>query len=253
MNLVASWSPLFAKGVRVLKRRVFGRAPRGVALSTARQVAPDFVLFFADPPANRYQIQQWLKPFEQLEGQWHTIIITMEVDTLRLLKGETTLPVIYCDRSRLIERVMEETSPKAVFYVNQNQANFRMLRFLEPRHVFLSHGESDKSYSVSNQIKAYDFAFVPGEAARERLSQLFGYDPSVRTKEVGRPAIEFFPREHRLERDEREVVLYAPTWEGDRGSMAYSSVVSHGERVVRALRDSGRFRIIYRPHPLLGA
>jgi hypothetical protein len=47
-------------------------------------------------------------------------------------------------------------------------------------------------------------------------------------------------------------VLYAPTWEGAQASMAYSSVHTHGEALVRSLLAAG-FRVVYRPHPRTGA
>ena len=56
-----------------------------------------------------------------------------------------------------------------VFYVNQNQQNFPAMRFADPAHVFICHGESDKDYMSSNQLKAYDRVFVAGTAARERI------------------------------------------------------------------------------------
>jgi hypothetical protein len=60
------------------------------------------------------------------------------------------------------------------------------------------------------------------------------------------------PAPEGLVRDERQVVLYAPTWEGDRPSMSYSSVASHGPALVRALVASGSHRVIFRPHPRTG-
>ena len=47
-------------------------------------------------------------------------------------------------------------------------------------------------------------------------------------------------------------MLYAPTWEGDRASIRYGSLVSHGGAIIAALRADPRVRIIYRPHPRLG-
>jgi hypothetical protein len=47
-------------------------------------------------------------------------------------------------------------------------------------------------------------------------------------------------------------VLYAPTWEGDRASIRYGSLVSHGAAIIGTLRADSRVRIIYRPHPRLG-
>jgi CDP-glycerol glycerophosphotransferase (TagB/SpsB family) len=47
-------------------------------------------------------------------------------------------------------------------------------------------------------------------------------------------------------------VLYAPTWEGAQPSVAYSSVLTHGEKLVDALLGDPRFTVVYRPHPLVG-
>ena len=52
--------------------------------------------------------------------------------------------------------------------------------------------------------------------------------------------------------DERTVVLYAPTWEGDRAAAAYGSIATHGVALVTALLQSPRHRVIYRPHPRSG-
>ena len=47
-------------------------------------------------------------------------------------------------------------------------------------------------------------------------------------------------------------MLYAPTWEGDRPSIRYSSVRSHGRAIVESLRADPGVRILYRPHPWIG-
>ena len=104
----------------------------------------------------------------------------------------------------------------------------------------------------SNQLKAYDRVFVAGKAARERiLRRLIDID-EARLIEVGRPQVDVdFPGPS-MPHDGRRVVLFAPTWEGDRASMRYSSVASHGPALVRSLVATGRHRVIYRPHPRTG-
>ena len=47
-------------------------------------------------------------------------------------------------------------------------------------------------------------------------------------------------------------VWFAPTWEGDRSSVAYGSLVSHGVEVVEALVADPSVRVVYRPHPRTG-
>jgi hypothetical protein len=119
--------------------------------------------------------------------------------------------------------------------------------------VFINHGESDKMYMTTNQYKAYDYAFIAGAAARERLGRvLWDYDLESRTIEIGRPQADHYSGALPYTPDDRTVVLYAPTWEGDRPSAHYGSIASHGETLVTALLATGRHRVIYRPHPRSG-
>src|SRR5699024_8071380 len=48
------------------------------------------------------------------------------------------------------------------------------------------------------------------------------------------------------------VVLYAPTWEGDRPAAAYGSIASHGVALTEAILASPAHRLVYRPHPRSG-
>ena len=52
--------------------------------------------------------------------------------------------------------------------------------------------------------------------------------------------------------DDRTVVLYAPTWEGDRPAAEYGSILTHGVALADAILASSRHRLIYRPHPRSG-
>ena len=114
-----------------------------------------------------------------------------------------------------------------MLYVNQNTRNFQMFRYGRRWHVFINHGESDKMYMTTNQYKAYDYALIAGDAARERLSRvLWDYDIDRRTIEIGRPQADHYSGTLPYTPDERTVVLYAPTWEGDRPSAHYGSIAT---------------------------
>jgi hypothetical protein len=129
------------------------------------------------------------------------------------------------------------------------------MRYPDMFHVFLSHGESEKgTYMATNQAKAYDFTFVAGDAAVDRIkANLIRFDWENRLIKIGRPQLDIpHPHEHDGEGAGRITVLYAPTWEGDRPSMSYGSIQSHGPAIVQALTASPRHRLIYRPHPRTG-
>jgi hypothetical protein len=127
------------------------------------------------------------------------------------------------------------------------------MRYGRMWHVFVNHGESDKMYMTTNQFKAYDYAFVAGDAALERLSaKLWDYDLEKRAVPIGRPQADHVAGVVPFDDDGRTVVLYAPTWEGDRASAAYGSIATHGVALVSALIATGRHRVVYRPHPRSG-
>ncbi|WP_400999409.1 CDP-glycerol glycerophosphotransferase family protein [Agromyces sp. GXQ0307] len=212
-------------------------------------------VYFADGKVNLYQLRQWYKPLARLAERHPVLILSRASGAALALLDESPLPVAYVRRVADLEHVIHEQDLHVVFYVNQNAKNFQMMRYGRRWHVFINHGESDKMYMTTNQFKAYDYALIAGDAARARLEKvLWDYDFDKRAIPIGRPQADHYLDGRALPYpdDDREVVLYAPTWEGDRGAAAYGSIASHGVDLVRALIATGRHRVIYRPHPRSG-
>jgi hypothetical protein len=210
-------------------------------------------LYFADGDVNMYQVRQWYKPLQRLAKSWPVVVLSRNPTGARALMADAALPVAFVPTVRDLEAYVAEQDIRVVLYVNQNTRNFQMFRYGHRWHVFINHGESDKMYMTTNQFKAYDYALIAGDAARERLSRvLWKYDLDSRTIAIGRPQADHFTGDLPYTPDDRIVVLYAPTWEGDRPSALYGSIRSHGEPLVRAVLASSRHRLIYRPHPRSG-
>lgn len=210
-------------------------------------------VYFADGPVNMYQMRQWYAPLRELAREWPVLVISRAVRGADALLRDDALPVAYAPTVGDVERVLAEQDIRVVFYVNQNTRNFQMFRYGRRWHVFINHGESDKMYMTTNQFKAYDYAFIAGDAARARLERtLWDYDLDRRTFAIGRPQADHYSGAVPYRADDRTVVLYAPTWEGDRPSAHYGSIVSHGEALVSALLATGKHRVVYRPHPRSG-
>jgi hypothetical protein len=211
-------------------------------------------VFFATGPENFYQFEQWRLPLEHLALQRPVFVIVDRPDTGDLVLRGTSLPVAFARGSGALEELVAERDVRVVLYLNQIESSFRMLRFASPVHIQIGHGESDKGGSVSNQHKAYDLTFVGGDAGRNRLSQaLRGFDANERTLAIGRPQLDHaYPGAPRWPRDAGLRVWYAPTWEGDRPSIAYGSLASHGVAIIEALLVDPAVRVIYRPHPRTG-
>jgi hypothetical protein len=210
-------------------------------------------VYFADTRVNLYQIRQWYSTLAELNETSPVAILTRSPGATLSLLDESPVPVIYCRRVTDLERFVDEQDVRIVFYVNQNTKNFQMFRYGRMWHVFINHGESDKMYMTTNQFKAYDYAFVAGQAALDRLGKkLWDYDLANKAIPIGRPQADHFAGSVPYPADDRTVVLYAPTWEGDRPAAAYGSIASHGVALARAVLESPAHRLVYRPHPRSG-
>ncbi|GAA1604564.1 CDP-glycerol glycerophosphotransferase family protein [Leucobacter chromiireducens] len=255
MQLAKDMKRAVRLGQRVLKgRRAYFEvremiAKRGPLPTEHFRVA----VYFADSDVNIYQMRQWYAPLQELSQEWPVLVLARNAAGARQLMQESGLDVAFVQKVTDLERVIEAQQLDVVLYVNQNTRNFQMMRYGQRWHVFVNHGESDKMYMTSNQHKAYDYALVAGDAARARLAAaLWDYDVEARTIPIGRPQTDHLSGEPPFTPDERTVVFYAPTWEGDRPAASYGSVASHGERLVSELLATGRHRVVYRPHPRSG-
>ncbi|QPZ39670.1 CDP-glycerol glycerophosphotransferase family protein [Paramicrobacterium chengjingii] len=247
------------KAMQLGKKLVDNRRAHMVLRQKVRSQPPleperfKIAVYFADEAVNMYQIRQWYKPLLELAKTWPVLILSRGSTAALQLFDESPLPVTYVRTVADLEKTVARQDIRIVFYVNQNAKNFQMFRYGQRWHVFINHGESDKMYMTTNQFKAYDYSLIAGEAARARLERvLWDYDFDKRALPIGRPQADHFSGALPYTPDERIVVLYAPTWEGDRAAAAYGSIASHGVGLVRALLATGRHRVIYRPHPRSG-
>ncbi|GLJ78972.1 CDP-glycerol glycerophosphotransferase family protein [Microbacterium imperiale] len=247
------------KAVHLVRRAIANRSAHlDVRRSLARLPRPPrkhyrVAVYFADGDVNMYQMRQWYKPLQKLAETWPVVVISRSATGAQALLADGALPVAFAPSVRALEQFVAAQDIRVVLYVNQNTRNFQMFRYGHRWHVFINHGESDKMYMTTNQFKAYDYALIAGDAARERLGRvLWDYDLDARTIEIGRPQADHYSGTLPYPQDDRTVVLYAPTWEGDRPAAHYGSIATHGEALAAAVLASPRHRLIYRPHPRSG-
>ena len=141
-----------------------------------------------------YQMRQWYKPLAELAETLAGRRSSAAPPPARALCcAEDAPPVAFVPTVRDLERFIAEQDIRVVLYVNQNTQNFQMFRYGRRWHVFINHGESDKMYMTTNQFKAYDYAFIAGDAARERLARvLWDYDLDHRAIAIGRPQADHY-------------------------------------------------------------
>jgi PHD/YefM family antitoxin component YafN of YafNO toxin-antitoxin module len=229
-----------------LARQLEGRAP----LTSRRFVIG---LYFAGPAVDLYQVRQWYEPLLELSRSWPVVILSRDASASSVLLDESPVPVAYLAADRDLDAFVEAHPLRVVLYAGHDAGNFAMLGHGRRWHVFIGHGESDRADAVTNHVKVYDYDLVAGDAAIDRLHRaLWDYDVPARAIPIGRPQADHCAGSVPYPADDRTVVLYAPTWEGECPAESYGSLVSHGRALVREVLASGAHRLVYRPHPRTG-
>ena len=116
------------------------------------------------------------------------------------------------------------------------------------------HGDSDKGGSATTLSRVFDEIWVSGPAGRDRyrVAQVGVRDDQIR--EVGRPQLADIARSAGAPAtgDAPYTVLYAPTREGFFAEWEYSSILTQGDGILRALLAAPGVRVLFKPHPGTG-
>ncbi|MCD1285539.1 MULTISPECIES: CDP-glycerol glycerophosphotransferase family protein [unclassified Brevibacterium] len=211
--------------------------------------APDaeVVAYFGDGPDRLYQLRQWVPALERLNENFRVVVVLRNERSFAAAKSLTDLPLVLAVSQPDLIDLYTAQDYRLAIYVNNSMRNFQSMAEPAIIHVHVDHGESDKTSSISNQLKAYDKVFVAGPAAKERCERvLWGFD-ETKLVEIGRPPLdgEFVSV---LPRDSRQTVVYAPTWEGENDSNNFTSVDVLGLQIIESLLAANA-RVVYRPHP----
>jgi hypothetical protein len=216
-----------------------------------RAFSQPVMLYFPTPQDSLYQLRPWYHALEALNAIHPVVAVFKDSRTAAVVRRETTLDCVTLARYGQLDEILGMSDVKLALYVNHDPINFEALRFTSLVHVYLGHGDSDKGVSVSNQVKAYDFCFLAGQAALDRTANaVMLYDADKRSVLIGQPQLDAAPELTPSPDPSRPTVLYAPTWEASQPSVSYGSLETHGAQILDAL--SPAYRVIYRPHPLNG-
>ena len=208
------------------------------------------LVYFPNGADALYQLRPWFAALQALDGTHGVVAVFKDSRTAAIVRAESGLDCVTLARYGQLDEILALSDVKLALYVNHDPINFECLRFTSLVHVYLGHGDSDKGVSVSNQVKAYDFCFLAGQAALDRTrAGVMLYDAPAHSVLIGQPQLDA-PAPVPSPDPQRRTVLYAPTWEASQPSVSYGSLLTHGAAVMDAL--TGTYRVIYRPHPLNG-
>ncbi|RTZ67281.1 MAG: hypothetical protein DSZ29_01100 [Aquificaceae bacterium] len=218
----------------------------------SRYADVNVVVYFAGNMGNIYQIEQWIKPLEQLNIVEKILVVTRDIHIYEWIESNTQFQLVYAKTMSRLLKLYENNHFRCILYVNNSCLNFQSLSNNTALHVHINHGESEKTSTFSNRAKAYDFIFIVSDAAYKKYSDnLINIDMDKFIK-VGRPQIDFIEPIERPTNN-KKIILYAPTWEGTHYSMNYTSLPDYGLDFVKKILAHKNYYLIYRPHPNTGS
>jgi len=225
---------------------------------SALHITDPVAVYFDGGQSKLYQLSQWIAPLKALEQTGLNVtIVCRTLAAFNWTMANTAFKAVYCKTIDDLLGLYQQSSFQCILYVNNAYRNFQSLISGKVLHVHINHGESDKLSTFSNQTKAYDYVLVSGPAAIDKYDLNLIKKDLTRYIQIGRPQIEHIspicnPFKKSTSNDNKLTVLYAPTWEGTHQEMNYSSIVSMGLSLTKAILETPGYRLIYRPHPNTG-
>lgn len=240
----------FSRSLAVFMTRVMTRNKiRKAALNDLESVQPGVAVYVTGMREVAYQINQWLPVLERMNVK---IMIVAREGGIFDDMPDTPIPVFTAKGQRELEVLLGEcASMKTVLYPANTMKNVQALRHSHLNHYFINHGESDKAVNQSKFMMAYDKLLVAGPLSEQRLRDAGLPLRDGQVEFVGRPQAEMLL--DTVERvSEIRTILYAPTWEGYVKNVDYSSIGPLGHELCKQLIESGKYRLLFKPHPYTG-
>lgn len=158
----------------------------------------------------------------------------------------------------LFYRQIPSLDGRVIFYPYNAQSNCRLILNRSARHVFLTHGESNKKASVNRMVRLYDYVLAAGEISCQRYleSGVFSaYDLEAgRVIRVG-SALSANCFEYLSDDGVQPCIAYMPTWEGGLDDENFSSIASWNvsEKLIEIMNGVNINRILIKIHPNTGS
>lgn len=203
-------------------------------------------------------ISMWYPYFQKSKVDF--IIIVRYPKSLKLIRDKyPEANVVYLKDKKEVD-IFFDIFPyvKTCFYPSNTGNNFHLLYQTHIKHIFIGHGDSDKSSSAHKFFRVYDENWVAGQAHIDRmLNANFNFNGLKHVK-IGRPNLLNILKESKLDwRDRFEGrinLLYLPTWEGTYKEQNYSSldIIRQNIGIIQDKLDLKKINISVKLHPFSG-
>jgi len=170
----------------------------------------------------------WIPHF--IEANIDFLVFVRNLKLFHFLKKEYPHITVLFAKSQTELDVYLQQLPflKACFYPSNTGKNLHLLHFNHLKHIFIGHGDSDKTASVHKYFRVYDENWTAGEAHIDRFRNAGFNFLGLENIRVGRPNLKEILELSEVawqERFEGKInLLYLSTWEGVVFEHDYTSV-----------------------------
>tara|TARA_X000000950_G_scaffold282457_1_gene381322 strand:+ start:214 stop:1485 length:1272 start_codon:yes stop_codon:yes gene_type:complete len=206
----------------------------------------EFVVFYGGGGSESH-FKMWNPVFEQQKERF--ISIFRSKDAWRPVRdNENVIPIAALPQIEIFFDRLPNL--KAVFYPANNGTNCEVIRQNHLQHIFIGHGDSNKSASANKVFRLYDEVWVAGKAHIDRFSSVNIDVSGFEFKIIGQPWMKSALEKHQSNENESMYWCYLPTWKGNTPSQHYSSLGYFEEFYETAFRKLPvNFTGLIKPHP----
>lgn len=209
---------------------------RGSKRSLNKMVVPSiffdfkFVLHIGDNNNNNslHHLKMWYPYF--VESGVKFIVVVRTIEALEGMQKEyPEANIVYAKSKNDIDSLfLAFPTVLACFYTSNTGNNFHLFYQTHIKHIFIGHGDSDKTSSAHKFFRVYDENWVAGNAHIDRIANAGFELNGLQNVKVGRPTLFNILKQTELNWRERFKggikALYLPTWEGYLQEQDYSSL-----------------------------
>lgn len=195
---------------------------RSKALATIDTVLPEieYLVYYGDRSGGNH-FKLWDPVFDKVAGRYASIFRYSKM-WWDYRENDSVIPT--SSIAHITPLLARMPNLKAIFYPANNGVNLQTIRNGHIQHVFLGHGDSDKSSSANKVFRLYDEVWTAGQGHIDRFAQTDGNFSSIDFRIVGQPwmkdwllSLPEYSPEQRLEWG------YFPTWAGSFQNSSYAS------------------------------
>lgn len=199
-------------------------------------------------------LSQWIPFFEQSGENYVVLVRNMDLYTWVREKYEFAV-VVYAKNPTDVEKLLNNLAfVRGIYYLSNTGNMIHTLRFNIYQHIFLGHGDSDKTASAHKFFRVYDEIWVAGQAHIDRFKHASFETRHLNFIKVGRPMLANILKHNEMNWMARYTprILYLPTWEGVYEEGNYSSVRLSGAMLMELHQRFG-LSMTAKFHPTTGS